>query len=136
VRVGAGGEFAPLIQADGRDSVSGGTRRSPSSALLGVSIRACVIALLGLLFGSAVARAQPVSLVALAGAVYTPETSLTLHKHQATIQPMNGPTFQAGLEVGNYFNNQFTFVYSHLTGTAIPVEMPDVPANVDGEVFA
>src|SRR5450755_2689608 len=102
---------------------------------LGNSIRAGIV-LLGVGLGSAVAQAQPVSLVALGGAVFTPSTVLSLHKHQATIDPMTGPTFQAGFEVGYYFNNQFTFIYSHLTGIATPVEMPTVPANIDGEVLA
>jgi hypothetical protein len=84
---------------------------------------------------SAVAQAQPVSIVALGGLTLTPTTTFSNNSHHPTVAAMAGPAFQAGFEVGNYFNNQFTFVYTNLSGTAT-YDNPAGTADVGGEVFA
>jgi hypothetical protein len=92
--------------------------------------------LVGLCLASSLAQAQPIGIVALGGVVFTPTTTFSNKTHTPTVNAMTGPIFQGGFEVGNYFNNQFTFVYANVSGTASSPDTPGQVYSAQGEVIA
>jgi hypothetical protein len=75
------------------------------------------------------AQAIPSGPVLLGGWVLAPERTELSNGETVDMGPLSGPTFQVGYEIGDRFNNQFSFQFSRASGPAA-VEGQSVTANV------